>query len=169
MLKPRTKLPELTVKTVEGEQWSLSKQQPQNFTMIVFYRGYHCPVCKPYLRELDRRTSEFEELGVNLVAISNDTQERAQKTHEEWGIKNLRIGYDFPLSEAREWGLFVSNSIKESEPDQFFEPGIFLVRPDQTLFASFIQTLPFARPRFDDLLRGIKFAVEKNYPARGEA
>ena len=42
-LIPRQPAPKLDVELVGGENWSLSAQNPQNFTMIVVYRGFHCP------------------------------------------------------------------------------------------------------------------------------
>lgn len=44
----------------------------------------------------------------------------------------------------------------------------FLIRPDNTLYYGNVQTMPFARPIFSELLSAIDFALEKNYPARGE-
>ena len=74
---------------------------------------------------------------------------------------------------AREWGLYVSSgrgktSIGIEEPALFSEPGVFLARPDQTLYYGATQAMPFARPGFADLLGAVKFAVEKDYSARGE-
>lgn len=54
------------------------------------------------------------------------------------------------------------------EPELFAEPGIFLIKPDQTLYFASIQTMPFARPRFDEILKAIEFVVGREYPARGE-
>ena len=66
-ITPRTKTPELEFETVDGDTWRLSDQKPKNFTMIVAYRGLHCPICKNYLRDLDRNKGEFEKRGVNVV------------------------------------------------------------------------------------------------------
>lgn len=54
------------------------------------------------------------------------------------------------------------------EPAQFSEPGVFLVRADGTLYWSAIQTIPFARPHFRELLSAVDFVIAKDYPARGE-
>ena len=54
------------------------------------------------------------------------------------------------------------------EPPLFSEPGVFLVRPDGTLYYGAVQTMPFARPQFQDLLGAVDVAISKNYPARGE-
>jgi hypothetical protein len=67
------------------------------------------------------------------------------------------------------WGLFVSKGITASEPDLFGEPGVFLIRPDATVYMAAVNSMPAARPRISDILSAAKFFTEKNYPARGEA
>ena len=168
MIKPRTKTPDLSIKLVNGAEWTLSKQSPESFTMIIFYRGLHCPVCKKYLEEFESKLSDFQDLGVNIIAISSDTEEKAKTTHDEWDISSIPLGYDFPIEEAREWGLYISSGIKK-EPDHFIEPGLFVIRPNQELYCSSIQTMPFARNGIDDLIKAITFVKDKDYPARGEA
>ena len=74
---------------------------------------------------------------------------------------------------ARRWGLYISTSkgktsIGLEEPALFSEPGVFLIKPDQTLYYGSTQTMPFARPSFSDLLAAVDFAIQKDYPARGE-
>ncbi|MFQ6024143.1 MAG: peroxiredoxin-like family protein [Acidiferrobacterales bacterium] len=173
-LKPRTKTPGLEVNTLDDGKWRLSDQKPENFTMIVAYRGYHCPVCRPYIAGLDRMLDEFAKRGVEVIALSTDTQERARQTKDDWKLKNVRIGYGISIDKAREWSLYISTSRGKTsagivEPDLFNEPGLFLVRPDQTLYASYISTMPFARPHFDEILRALDRIIETDYPARGEA
>lgn len=69
----------------------------------------------------------------------------------------------------REWGLFISKGVKDPEPDLFGEPGVFLLRPDGTVYMAAVNSMPAARPRIDDLLGAVKFFVDNDYPARGEA
>ena len=38
---PRQQTPPLSIETVAGQTFDLSQQQPQNFTVLVFYRGHH--------------------------------------------------------------------------------------------------------------------------------
>lgn len=88
-------------------------------------------------------------------------------------VPDLRFGYALPLATARSWGLYISTgkgktSAGVEEPALFAEPGVFLIRPDQTFYYGAVQTMPFARPSFSDLLMAIDFAISKNYPARGE-
>lgn len=167
--KPRTQVPELRVPLVGGEQWDMSAQKPKNSTLAVFYRGLHCPICKGYLQDLQQRLAEFRNRGVESIAISADTQERAEQTAQNWEIDELALGYGLSLDAAREWGLFISAGINEKEPKEFSEPGLFLVRPDATLYAASIQTMPFARSSFKELGSALDFVIDKDYPARGEA
>ena len=168
MLKPRTKVPNIEVELVNDTAWKLSEQDPKNFTMVLFYRGKHCPVCKKQLEELQSKLKNFTDLGVNVVAISSDTEEKAKASYEEWDVADVPIGYEYSIEEARKWGMFISEGIKD-EPKHFIEPGLFLIKPDGTLYSASIQSMPFARPGFDELLKGIEFISKKDYPARGEA
>jgi len=92
----------------------------------------------------------------------------------DWALAKLPIAYGMTVDKARELGLSISTSrgktsIGIDEPALFSEPGLFLVKPDGTLYAAFVQTTPFARPPLDQLLKAIDFINEKGYPARGEA
>jgi peroxiredoxin len=174
MLKPRKAVPALEFDTVGGGHWSLAAQRPQTFTMVVFYRGLHCPVCRRYTTELNGMTGEFDKRGVSTVITSTDPKERAEEAQSKWGLPNLSVGYGVSIDKAREWGLFISTSRGMTsagieEPPLFAEPGLFLVKPDATLYWSNVSTMPFARPHFNEIAAAIDFAVSKNYPARGEA
>jgi peroxiredoxin len=173
MLLPRQPVPELRVPTLAHGAFDLAGEAPERFTLIVFYRGLHCPICLKYLRELGQLMPEYERRGTTVVAVSSDTPERAADMARKVGAGDLRIGYSLPLAVARRWGLYVSasrgrSSIGIDEPPLFSEPGVFLVRPDGTLYYGAVQTMPFARPLFSELLQAIDFAIAKDYPARGE-
>ena len=110
---------------------------------------------------------------MTVVAISSDGAERAEAAKSDWRLSQLRIGYGLTMSKAREWGLFVSSSRGKTslgieEPPLFAEPGLFLVRPDGTLFFSSVQSMPFARPQFGDVLGAIDYVLKNDYPPRGE-
>ena len=69
-LIPRQPVPDLTVSTVGGGSWSLKDQSPENFTMIVVYRGLHCPICSKYLGDLNNKIEKFREKGVEILVLS---------------------------------------------------------------------------------------------------
>jgi peroxiredoxin len=166
---PRQPAPPLEVKLLDGTAWRLRDAKPENFEMIVVYRGLHCPVCKTYLGELESKLPEFGRRGVDVIALSADSRDRAERAKSEWGLSSLRIGCELSIADARQWHLFISRAIRDGEPPEFTEPGLFLVKPDGTLFFASIGSAPWARPPFDQLLRGIDVAMERKMPARGEA
>ncbi|MDH5340169.1 MAG: AhpC/TSA family protein [Rubrivivax sp.] len=173
MLLPRQAVPALTVPTLAHGEFTLNAPAPERFTLVVFYRGLHCPICAKYLLELGRLLPEFEQRGVQVIALSSDTAERAQAMADKVQAPALRFGHSLPLAVARQWGLYLSTSrgktsIGIEEPALFSEPAVYLVRPDGTLYYGAVQTMPFARPHFDELVGALDFAIKNDYPARGE-
>lgn len=172
-LLPRQPVPALSFPLVGGGRFSVAEAAPERFTLLVFYRGLHCPICKSYLNSLQKLLPEFEKRGVTVVVTSTDTAERAERAKAEWKIDALDVGYGVTLEEARAFGLYVSTSrgvtsAGVEEPERFAEPGLFIIKPDNTLFFASVQTMPFARPRFEDIVPALDFVIEKDYPARGE-
>lgn len=173
ILYPRQQTPDLKVDLVGGGAFDLSEETPDNFTMIVFYRGLHCPICSMYLGDLHKRLQDFADRGVTVVAISSDSEERAIEAKEKWALPNLRVGYGLSLEDARAWGLYISagrgtTSSGHEEPALFAEPALYLVRPNGELYFGTVQTMPFARPSFGDITKALDFVLAKDYPGRGE-
>ncbi|MGR3616202.1 MAG: peroxiredoxin-like family protein [Paracoccaceae bacterium] len=173
MLTPRQKTPNLSLPTLDHGAFDLAAEQGEFGTLVCFYRGLHCPICATYLRELERLASDFAAKGVTTIAISSDGKDRTRVMADKIKATNLRFGYDLPLAKAREWGLSISTSrgktsIGIEEPALFSEPGLFLIRNDQTLFYASVQTMPFVRPHFSEMIGALDFVIANEYPARGE-
>jgi peroxiredoxin len=173
-LMPNKPVPALELSLVGGGRFSLAAEKPPHFTMVVFYRGLHCPICRRYLSELETLLPEFTKRGVSVVAVSSDAQDRAEQAKTSWGLPNLRIASGLAIEEARKWGLYISRSKGTTsagvvEPDLFSEPGLFLVRPDGNLYWGTTSTMPFGRPHFNEILQSLDFVISKDYPARGDA
>ncbi|QDL36430.1 peroxiredoxin-like family protein [Rhodoferax sediminis] len=172
-LMPREVVPALDVAVTAGGRYTSGQAPGAAFDLLVFYRGLHCPICTKYLLELERLEPEFRQRGVQVIAISSDDENRARQMAEKVKASGVKFGYGLSLKTARQWGLYISTSrgktsVGIDEPTLFSEPGVFLVRPDGTLYYAAVQTMPFARPQFQDLLGAIDFAIAKDYPARGE-
>ncbi len=173
MLIPRRPTPSLSVSTLDHGPFDLAAETSERGTLLCFYRGLHCPICATYLTELQSQLPAFAERGVAVLALSTDGEERARGMADKIGATDLRIGYGLSLTKAREWGLYVSTSrgvtsIGIEEPALFSEPGLFLVTPEGTLYYGSVQTMPFVRPHFSELVGALDFAIAKSYPARGE-
>ncbi len=172
-LFPRYPVPSLNVPLVSGGRFVLGATPGERFDLLVFYRGLHCPVCTKYLTDLARLAPEFISRGVQVTAISSDSEERGKLMAEKINARAVKFVYGLSLRNARQWGLYISASRGKSslgieEPALFSEPAVFIVKPDGTLYYGSVQTMPFARPSFQELLGAIDFAIANDYPARGE-
>lgn len=173
-LMPNQPVPVLALDLVGGGRIVFAEEKPQRFTMVVFYRGLHCPICRRYLSELEALLPEFDRRGVSVFAASSDARDRAEQAKSGWGLANLRVAYGLSIEDARKWGLYVSRSKGATstgvvEPDLFSEPGLFIVRPDGNLYWGTTSTMPFGRPHFNEMLQSLDFVISKDYPARGDA
>lgn len=172
-LMPREAVPALDLPLTTGGRFTLGAAPGAAFDLLVVYRGLHCPICTKYLLELERLEPEFRKRGVQVIALSSDSEDRARQMAEKVKAAGVKFAYGLSMSSARQWGLYISTSRGKTstgveEPPLFSEPGVFIVRPDGTLYYGAVQTMPFARPQFQDLLGAIDFAIAKDYPARGE-
>ena len=154
---PRAPAPALELPTVAGDTWRLAECEPSRFTMIVFYRGLHCPICADHLRDLEGKLDEFQARGVEAIAVSTDSGDRARETARRWGLEKLAIGYDLAIDRARDWGIYVSSgrgttSAGVEEPPLFNEPGL--------------DCSWFVRPNLRELLKSLDYIIEIGYPLR---
>ncbi|WP_299966697.1 peroxiredoxin-like family protein [uncultured Roseobacter sp.] len=165
-LTPDGGTPDLALPLVGGGTFDLADERPESFTMVVFYRGHHCPLCKTYLGELAGLLDGYTAAGFGVVAVSMNNAETAQKSVDDWDIDGLRVAHSLSLEQAQNWGLWISRSIREGEPDVFNEPGLFWIRPDGRLYLADISNMPMARPDLVGMLAKVDFLRENDYPAR---
>ncbi|EMR03506.1 redoxin domain-containing protein [Cesiribacter andamanensis] len=169
MLKPNQPVPPIEVPLLQGGHWSLHRQTPKEFSLLVFYRGHHCPICRHYLHTLSTLLPEFSQRGIEVIALSVNSRQKALQSQNEWFTGALPLGYDFPIEQARQLGLYISRGLKPHEPELFFEPAILTVRPDNRLYSIIVQSTPFGRPHIKDLLQTFDYFIDENYPPRGDA
>ena len=164
---PGKKVPYLQLDTIDSHTWSTDDHLNKKNSMVVFYRGLHCPVCAVFLKQIDNQLLDYKKANTEVIAVSMDSKDNALKAKSLWSIDNLSIAYGLKEENAREWGLYISKSIKEVESDIFCEPGLFIIREDATLYLANTSNMPWARPDVSDLPAKLIFAQENNYPVRG--
>jgi len=173
---PGDTMPAIDARLVGGGKWSLATEKPEKLSLLAFYRGIFCPICRVWLADLDRLAPEFEKRGVSVIALSCDRKEGAEKAVKDWGLKNLRVGYKLDVEDARRAGLYISEgrgispATGQKEPMLFAEPALMLVRPEGELYAAWIQSLPYARVHIAEILTAVDNLLAKNLPEpRGSA
>ncbi len=167
IIKPGEKAPNLSFKTLNSSTWFLHDNLSNEMNIVIFYRGLHCPICKEYLVSIQNQLDDYSDANTSVTVISMDSEEKAKKTQLDWGLDKLNVGYGLSLDDAKNWGLFISKSIKEAESDIFCEPGLFVIKKDGSIYMVNISNMPFARPDLSTFSANLKFAQDNQYPVRG--
>ena len=163
-------LPEFAVNLLQGGSWQSIDKPSQQMILLVVYRGMWCGHCKHQLQRLEQLHDQFAERGVEIVALSADTESRAREMAVDYGLSKLSIGYQMPISSAREMGVFISKQEKEIEMPVFCEPASFLINKQGNIQAAWIASNAFARTSADDMLAYVDFlAQHKGRAPRGSA
>lgn len=142
---------------------------PQDWQLIIVYRGKHCPMCTRFLTELNESLTAFNDLGVNVVAVSADPLSKAQDQIDPLGV-GYEVGYDLRVEQMQELGVYISTPRSPEENDRpFAEPGAFIVNDAGKLQLVDLSNAPFLRPHIPTLVSGLGYIrnPDNNYPIRG--
>ncbi len=138
-----------------------------NWTLLVVYRGKHCPRCKKYLNILDGMRADWAAAGFDIAVVSADTEEKAQADLDAFGWQ-FDLAYDLSETQMETLGLYVTEPLSPNETDRrFAEPGTFVIRPDGSILLIAISNGPSARPELAELLDGMIFTKTNDRPPRG--
>jgi len=160
--------PKIDVAQLGGGKLTLGTPRgDHDWQLIVVYRGLHCPICKKYLAGLQELEADFNELGVDVVTVSADPEEKARAFVQEKDL-TLTMGYDLTIAQMHELGLYISDPRSPQETDRpFAEPGMFVINADGAVQIVDVSNAPFARPELESVANGIKFIRDNDYPVRG--
>ena len=161
-------LPSFTATRLDGTSMTIDGSNGQWFLLVV-YRGKHCGRCKKYLNKLESMQSQWRDAGFGILVVSSDTIEKANSDVAEFGW-TFDMACELSEADMHKLGLYVSDPLTPDETDRrFAEPGVFCIRPDNTVQIAAISNGPSARPDLEELLDGMKFTIEHGKPARGMA
>ena len=113
MITPTRKAPNLVLPTVYHSEFNLFNEEPVNFTMVIFIRGLHCPLCIIYLKQMIKYVQTLKNIGVDYVTVSSDDKTRATQMLQKVGSTELRLAYDLDIAKAKEWDLFIKKEVKK--------------------------------------------------------
>ena len=98
---------------------------PATLTMVVFFPGLHCPVCRAQRAELDRRLDQLSARGIDVIAVSAEARERSEQLQADWKRERLPIAYGLSEPSMGEWGPFVSRGRSDDETGALHRAGAF--------------------------------------------
>ncbi len=119
--------PEFQLRNVDGQLQSLTEISGGGPVIVVFYYGYGCSHCVAQLFGLNDDWRHFEELGVQIVAISSDLPEHTAEKYKEYGQFDFAVLSDPDNAVAQQYGTYTP---KEGEQGEVQLHGTFLVTPE---------------------------------------
>ncbi|MGR5193366.1 peroxiredoxin-like family protein [Vibrio rotiferianus] len=162
--------PSISLPTVNGGSIELGQPSGKaDWRLVVVYRGKHCPLCTRYLNELEALKDQFLQVGVDIVAVSADSEEQVTQHMDKLNV-TYPIAYGLTVAQMQTLGLYISEPRSDKETDHLFaEPGLFVVNDQGRVQIIDISNGPFVRPELNVLLSGLAFIrnPENNYPIRG--
>lgn len=168
--KPGDRFPQSELPKLNGGRLTLGKAGGgYDWQLIVVYRGKHCPICTRYLREVNEIVAPLKELGIEIVAISADSEARATDQIAEVN-PDYAVGYGLSVEQMQSLGLYISSPRHGMDVEgPFAEPGLFLVNEEGELRMVDIANVPFLRPQLGSLVGGLKFmrGMTETFPANG--
>ena len=100
-LSAGTNAPLFSAIDAEKSTFVLGEELKKGPVVIIFYRGYWCPVCNKHLGQIQDSLSLITEKGATVVAISPEKPEYLEKMEEKTGAKfRLLYDEDYKISDA---------------------------------------------------------------------
>ncbi len=158
-------MPEMTLSTVDGSDARIGGLR-QRWTMVVVYRGLHCPICKSYTSRIEAMRDQFDEVDTDIVYVSGDPAEKAKAFAEEVGLEQP-VAHSLSVEQMKRLGLYISDPRPTETDRPFPEPGLFVVNSEGRAHIVDIGNAPFVRPEPELVLRGIRHIRKNDYPIRG--
>lgn len=167
MIHPGSRFPTIHLPLLSGLGLELPKDIDSAFTLLIVYRGVQCSICRGYLRDVAEHLPDFAKLDTRVLVTSAESAERATRAQSEWTNNEIPFSYGLSPASGKKLRLFRSLARKDTEPTEFFEPGLFLLNArGEVLFIS-VQSMPFGRPPIAELLSWIERIRDNGIPARG--
>jgi peroxiredoxin len=98
-----TLLPELTLRTLDGEQFSTARLRGAPAAMF-FYRGSWCPFCTAQIRAIVAGYERLAARGIKVAMVSPQPDKETQKLCKRFGVELLWL-QDHDLAAARKLGI----------------------------------------------------------------
>ena len=80
-----SQIPDIYFSLINGNSIRLS-EETSNWTLLIVYRGLHCPICKDYTAKFGNKLPKLEDINTQLILISADPKDKATKFAEELNL-----------------------------------------------------------------------------------
>lgn len=146
---------DITVTTHAGDDVTLAELTGDNGFAVAFVRSADwCPFCKRQIIELNKSKADFDKRGVNLVALSYDSEGILKMFADKQGIEYTLVSDNG----SKVIDAFGIRNMKHEEGSSGYgipHPGIMVFDASGTLFAKFAEEGYRKRPPIEGVLLAI--------------
>jgi len=156
--QPGTRFPEIILPLAGGGHTEIgTPSSPENWKLVVIYRGVHCPLCTRYLETLEGHLAGFAQANTEVIAVSADSETKASAYASKHGF-SFPVASELTLIHMRQLGLYVSLPAVPGETDgPFAEPALFVLDTQGIVHVVEITNAPFVRPDLELLCRSVGY------------
>lgn len=113
--------PEIIFTTAENKKVPLSEYYKKQAVVIIFYRGFWCPVCNKHLSEFAEKAKQIEASGAKLIAVSSESYDNVAKTKEQTGANftiisdadgSIRKDFDVNFKVTEDYQAMIQDKLK---------------------------------------------------------
>jgi peroxiredoxin len=148
--------PTLTVDAVGAGFITLPDAVSGTFGVVLIYRGAWCPYCNAQLAAFARRASDFDELGIKVVAFSVDDEETTAALAEK-----LRLPFPMGHSVDADKISAITGAFTNDDPRYVQSTG-FLLAPDGTVINAVYSTGPIGRLVAEDVAGLVRYVKSQS-------
>lgn len=96
-----TKAPNFKAIDADSNEFKLDKALRKGPVVLIFYRGFWCPVCNKHLGKLQDSLQFIEAAGARVIAVSPENPEYLDKMEEKTGASfTLLYDEDYKIADA---------------------------------------------------------------------
>ena len=166
VIKPADPFPPIDFKMMSGGTQRLSDNKGR-WSVLIVYRGDHCPRCKTYVARLHELAAGYAEREVDLMLASMDPENIARRTMDENGW-TLPVAHSLSVEECQQLAVYLTDHEDGSElSGPYAEPGLYLINPEGLTQVIATSNSPSVRPDLEVVLDGIIGTQDRNLPIRG--
>lgn len=116
-------IPEITFTGTNNKKNTFSDYYKKQVLVIIFYRGYWCPVCNKQLSKFAEQSKKIEATGAKLIAITSESYDNVSKTKEQTGAKftiisdtdgSIRNAFDVNFKVTKEYQAMIQEKLQVS-------------------------------------------------------
>lgn len=145
-LKAGQKAPLFSAIDASGTKFILENEIKKQPIVVIFYRGYWCPVCNKHLSRIQDSLQLIREKGVKVVAISPEKPEYLDKMSEKSGAeftllydednkiaKSYDVNFKPSSGQLFTYNVILSANLKNTHSNDYQElpiPATYLINKD---------------------------------------